>query len=66
MDKAVKPVNAMGTGKAMMEKMVCSQNQKTARRFCCVRYGNVMGSRGSVIPLFLDQLGRASIDRDRP
>jgi UDP-N-acetylglucosamine 4,6-dehydratase/5-epimerase len=52
-DKAVKPVNAMGISKAMMEKIVCSQNQfgkKTV--FCCVRYGNVMGSRGSVIPLF--------------
>ena len=56
-DKAVKPVNAMGTSKAMMEKMVCSQNQKNCQTvFCCVRYGNVMGSRGSVIPLFLDQL----------
>lgn len=52
-DKAVKPVNAMGISKAMMEKIVCSQNlydKKTT--FCCVRYGNVMGSRGSVIPIF--------------
>jgi len=56
-DKAVKPVNAMGTSKAMMEKLVCSQNQfGGSTTFCCVRYGNVMGSRGSVIPLFLRQI----------
>ncbi len=56
-DKAVKPVNAMGTSKAMMEKIVCSQNQFGGdTTFCCVRYGNVMGSRGSVIPLFRRQL----------
>ena len=52
-DKAVKPVNAMGISKSMMEKIVCSQNQqKINTKFACVRYGNVMGSRGSVIPLF--------------
>lgn len=52
-DKAVKPVNAMGMSKAMMEKIICSQNLFQANAvFCCVRYGNVMGSRGSVIPLF--------------
>lgn len=52
-DKAVKPVNAMGMSKAMMEKIVCSQNQFGRDTiFCCVRYGNVLGSRGSVIPLF--------------
>ena len=56
-DKAVKPVNAMGTSTAMMEKLVCSQNQfGGSTTFCCVRYGNVMGSRGSVIPLFLRQI----------
>jgi len=56
-DKAVKPVNAMGISKAMMEKIVCAQNQRPgATVFCCVRYGNVMGSRGSVIPLFEDQV----------
>jgi FlaA1/EpsC-like NDP-sugar epimerase len=52
-DKAVKPINAMGISKSMMEKIVCSHNQfPIATKFCCVRYGNVMGSRGSVIPLF--------------
>lgn len=61
-DKAVKPVNAMGMSKAMMEKIVCSQNiYQTETVFCCVRYGNVMGSRGSVIPMF-----RGLIEEDRP
>jgi len=56
-DKAVKPVNAMGMSKAMMEKVVCSKNQfENETTFCCVRYGNVMGSRGSVIPLFRQQI----------
>jgi UDP-N-acetylglucosamine 4,6-dehydratase len=56
-DKAVKPVNAMGMSKAMMEKVVCSQNENGGDTiFCCVRYGNVMGSRGSVIPLFMEQI----------
>jgi len=56
-DKAVKPVNAMGISKALMEKIVCSQNQYGGKTtFCCVRYGNVMGSRGSVIPLFRQQI----------
>jgi UDP-N-acetylglucosamine 4,6-dehydratase/5-epimerase len=56
-DKAVKPVNAMGMSKAMMEKIVVSKNLgQTDTRFCCVRYGNVMGSRGSVIPLFQKQI----------
>ena len=56
-DKAVKPVNAMGMSKAMMEKLVCSQNQfESDTTYCCVRYGNVMGSRGSVIPLFKQQI----------
>ncbi len=56
-DKSVKAVNAMGMSKAMMEKIVCSQNQfENTTTFCCVRYGNVMGSRGSVIPLFKQQI----------
>ena len=52
-DKAVKPVNAMGMSKALMEKLVCSRNEFDGKTiFCCVRYGNVMGTRGSIIPLF--------------
>ena len=56
-DKAVKPVNAMGITKALMEKIVLQSSQPgVSTRFCCVRYGNVIGSRGSVIPLFRKQI----------
>lgn len=58
-DKAVYPINAMGISKAMMEKLMVAKSRlcdpkKTV--LCATRYGNVMGSRGSVIPLFLKQL----------
>ena len=52
-DKAVKPVNAMGMTKALQEKIILSDDlEKEGTKFCCVRYGNVLGSRGSVIPLW--------------
>ena len=52
-DKAVKPVNAMGMTKALQEKIILSDEiTKEKTIFCCVRYGNVLGSRGSVIPLW--------------
>ena len=52
-DKAVKPVNAMGMTKALQEKIILSDDlQKDTTKFSCVRYGNVLGSRGSVIPLW--------------
>ena len=58
-DKAAYPVNAMGTSKAMMEKVVVAKS-RTVRsektKICCTRYGNVMCSRGSVIPLWIDQI----------
>src|ERR1700732_231647 len=60
-DKAVYPINAMGISKAMMEKVMVakSRNVDPARTvICCTRYGNVMASRGSVIPLFADQIRR--------
>ena len=59
-DKAAYPINAMGTSKAMMEKVVFANARVAAQRggtvICCTRYGNVMCSRGSVIPLFIDQI----------
>ena len=58
-DKAAYPVNAMGTSKAMMEKVIVAKSrvvdpEKT--KICCTRYGNVMCSRGSVIPLWIEQI----------
>ena len=58
-DKAAYPVNAMGTSKAMMEKVIIAKSRTVAPEkttICCTRYGNVMCSRGSVIPLFIDQI----------
>ena len=59
-DKAAYPINAMGTSKAMMEKIIFANARISAKRngpvICCTRYGNVMCSRGSVIPLFIEQI----------
>lgn len=59
-DKAAYPINAMGTSKAMMEHVVKANARVAAEQgdtvICCTRYGNVMCSRGSVIPLFIDQI----------
>lgn len=56
-DKACKPVNAMGMSKALQERILVSANLRAPKtRFILVRYGNVLASRGSVIPLFLDQI----------
>ena len=58
-DKAAYPVNAMGTSKAMMEKVVVAKSRTVApekTKICCTRYGNVMCSRGSVIPLWIEQI----------
>lgn len=58
-DKACKPVNVMGMTKALQERIFVEANRHCHRtRFLCVRYGNVIASRGSVIPLFLDQIRR--------
>jgi UDP-N-acetylglucosamine 4,6-dehydratase len=57
-DKAVHPVNAMGMTKALMERLVQARARRLAEGgpiLCCVRYGNVLYSRGSVVPLFVDQ-----------
>ncbi|HEX4572237.1 MAG TPA: SDR family NAD(P)-dependent oxidoreductase [Dongiaceae bacterium] len=61
-DKAVYPINAMGMSKALMEKVAIAKSRSAGDGvFCVTRYGNVMGSRGSVIPLFIRQIreGRA-------
>ncbi|MEW6606913.1 MAG: polysaccharide biosynthesis protein [bacterium] len=58
-DKAAYPINAMGMSKAMMEKNVIARSRQLRKNdtvLCLTRYGNVMASRGSVIPLFLDQI----------
>lgn len=58
-DKAAYPINAMGMSKAMMEKVTIARSRNlddTKTVFCATRYGNVMASRGSVIPLFVDQI----------
>ena len=57
-DKAAYPINAMGKSKAMMESIIYANARNGAGRttICCTRYGNVMASRGSVIPLFIDQI----------
>jgi len=61
-DKAVKPVNAMGMTKALQEKIILSDDlTKNGTKFCCVRYGNVLGSRGSVIPLW-----NSKIEQNKP
>lgn len=58
-DKAAYPVNAMGTSKAMMEKVIVAKSRTvdpSKTKICCTRYGNVMCSRGSVIPLWIEQI----------
>ena len=56
-DKAVYPINAMGMSKALMEKVMVAKSRNTTNTILCgTRYGNVMASRGSVIPLFVNQL----------
>lgn len=56
-DKACKPINVMGMTKALQERLFIEANMECARtRFVCVRYGNVIASRGSVVPLFLEQI----------
>lgn len=58
-DKAAYPVNAMGTSKAMMEKVIVAKSRTVKpdkMKICCTRYGNVMCSRGSVIPLWIEQI----------
>ena len=58
-DKAAYPINAMGISKAMMEKVAIARSRVAGERGTVIsvtRYGNVMASRGSVIPLFINQI----------
>ena len=59
-DKAAYPINAMGMSKALMEKVAIAKGRELGEdaktTICCTRYGNVMASRGSVIPLWVEQM----------
>ena len=56
-DKAAYPINAMGITKALEEKVAVAKSRTSGQTsICCTRYGNVMCSRGSVIPLWIDQI----------
>jgi FlaA1/EpsC-like NDP-sugar epimerase len=57
-DKAIRPVNIMGATKRVAEMVVLEAGRRTSRAFSVVRFGNVLGSRGSVVPIFKQQIAR--------
>lgn len=60
-DKAAYPINAMGISKAIEEKIAVARSRLSGNtKICCTRYGNVMCSRGSVIPLWIDQIRKGN------
>ena len=60
-DKAAYPINAMGITKAIEEKIAVAKSRLSGdTKICCTRYGNVMCSRGSVIPLWIDQIRKGN------
>lgn len=60
-DKAAYPINAMGITKAIEEKVAVAKSRNSGKtKICCTRYGNVMCSRGSVIPLWIEQIKKGN------
>jgi FlaA1/EpsC-like NDP-sugar epimerase len=57
-DKATAPANVMGMTKALQERIFIDANNRSANTFICTRYGNVLSSRGSAIPLFKEQISQ--------
>jgi FlaA1/EpsC-like NDP-sugar epimerase len=57
-DKAVHPINMMGASKRFAEMVVLDESREAAGNFSIVRFGNVLGSRGSVVPIFKQQIAR--------
>ncbi len=55
-DKVVKPISVMGKTKKIAESLVIKSNSKSNTNFSCIRFGNIIGSRGSVLPKFINQI----------